>query len=111
MNDRRDEQVALLDRMKRIDPSSREIGVIFDDTSSRDAWPEELTGTILNGLTDAEALFLISTVWDRAELYVTDPVNHRGNPRRYLLTELQKKEESGGFLFKATRGFDDNSVF
>ena len=105
MTDREIEQVSLLDRMRRISPSSREISVIFDGTPNRGAWPDELSGVIVNGLMDTEAVTLIPSKQDRTELYVTDRVTRIGQRKRYLLTDLQK-ESSGRFPFRAMRDFD-----
>jgi hypothetical protein len=91
--------------MSRVVPSSREISVIFDRTSSRVAWPDEVAGVIVNGLTDLEAKTLILSGWDRAELYVTNRVTRDGQRKRYLLTDLQK-QSPGRFPFKAVRDFD-----
>jgi hypothetical protein len=105
VNDREIEQVSLLDRMRRISPSSREISVIFDGAPNRGAWPDELPGVIVNGLTDAEAQMLIPSGEGRTELYVTDRVTREGQRKRYLLTDLQK-ESPGRFRFRAMRDFD-----
>jgi hypothetical protein len=105
VNDRIDEQAALLDPMSRIEPSSREISVILDGTSSRVAWPDEVAGVIVNGLTDLEAKTLILSGWDHAELYVTNRVSHDIPRKRYLLTDLQW-DAPGRVRFKATLGFD-----
>ena len=105
VNDRMDEQVALLDRMRRINPSSREITVAFHGTSGRVAWPDGLAGTIVAGITDAEFEMLISPRLDRAELYVTNRVSHDIPRKRYLLTDLQW-EAPGRFRFKAMLDFD-----
>jgi hypothetical protein len=105
VSDRIDEQALLLDPMSRIEPSSREVSVIFDGTSSRVAWPDEGAGIIVSGLTDAQAKTLIRSGRDRAELYVTNRVTHNIPRRRYLLTDLEG-EAPGRFLFKAAQGFD-----
>jgi len=105
VSDPMDEQVDLLDRTGRIGPSSREISVVFDCTSSSDAWPDELTGTIIQGLTDVEALILASSEQGCAELYVTSRVIHEGPRKRYLLTDL-RREAPGHFFFTAKCDFD-----
>ena len=108
MNNNMEEQVNLLDRMGRIERSERQITVSFKGGDSHEAWPDELAGTIVGGLTDAEAVTLIPSERDRAkstELYVANRATHRGQALRYLLTELQR-ETPGRFPFKAERDFD-----
>jgi hypothetical protein len=100
-------QVNLFDRTRRIERPSRQITVSFNEIDSHSASPDELTGTIVGGLTDAEAVTLIPSGGGRselAELYVADRASHRGQDLRYLLTELQR-EAPGRFPFKAKRDF------
>jgi hypothetical protein len=103
-----EEQVSLLDRMSRIERSSRQIIVSFNGTDSHEAWPNELTGTVEDGLTEVEAVTLIPSGRDPAELaelYVTNRFTREGPRKRYLLTNLQK-ELSGRYIFTAKRDFD-----
>lgn len=102
-----EEQVDLLDRMRCIEPSSRKITVSFNSTDNHDAWPDELSGTIVDGLADAEAVALSPSGRDSAELaelYVINRSTRRGQNSRYLLCELQR-EAPGRFPFKAKRDF------
>lgn len=87
-------QVNLFDGMRCIERPSRQITVSFNGTESHGAWPDELTGTIVDGLTDVEAVTLIPSGRDGtelAELYVADRASHGGQDLRCLLTELQRE--------------------
>lgn len=108
MNEYIEEKVELLDRMRRIEPSAREITVTFDSTDSKEAFPKELAGTIVDGLKDSEAVMLIPPGREPtglAELYVANRATQRGQRLRYRLTDLQR-EAPGRFPFRAVRDFD-----
>jgi len=103
-----EEKVELLDRLRRIEPSAREITVTFDGIAGQEAWPDEVAGVIMNGLSDSEAVMLAPFGRNRdgsAELYIANRATHRGNRLRYLLADLQR-EGPGRFRFKAVRGFE-----
>ncbi len=98
------ETVSLLDRLGRINPSSREVSLVLDAVPERTAWPEEVAGEIVSGLTEAEALTLIPSEHNPGvELYLSSRITRRGNGKRYLLMDLQKAP--GHFPFRARRDF------
>lgn len=108
MNEYIEEKVELLERMRRIKPSAREFTVTFDSIDSHEAFPEELAGTIVDGLKDSEAVMLVPSgrePSELAELYIANRVTHRGQRLRYRLTDLQR-EAPGRFPFRAVRDFD-----
>jgi hypothetical protein len=105
MKNHEEERVGLVDPLSRIDPSSRDVGVVFNDLAAG-AWPESVTGTIVGGLSNEEPKRLIPSPGNLPpELYIANRVTREGPRRRYVLADLQD-EGPGRFRFKAVRDFD-----
>jgi hypothetical protein len=99
------ENVNLLNRKSRINPPAREVRVEFDVQGPLTPWPKEVSGTIVSGLTEAEARVLITSDRGQTKMYIKGRATRGGQARQYQLMELEE-EAPGRFPFRARRDFD-----